>query len=154
MILNRKYYQFRQLKLQTGLSGRMKPLVKSTQSRFKQLSWNVFHKCRNQSNNTLTVLLHNPLFKSSNNCSNSNGRYNNCNIRYTNISSQEQSENWHSSQKVSSYGIRLTMQTTSKFHSNQKMWLTKIDTKCTFIAWKLANDSILLKFIKNRFKIL
>ena len=39
----------------------MKPLVKSTQSRFKQLSWNVFHKCRNQSNNTLTVLLHNPL---------------------------------------------------------------------------------------------
>ena len=91
MILNQKYYQFRQLKLQTGLSGRMKPLVKSTQSRFKQLSWNVFHKCRNQSNNTLTVLLHNPLFKSSNNCSNSNGRYNNCNIRYTNISSQEQS---------------------------------------------------------------
>ena len=91
MILNRKYYQFRQLKLQTGLSGRMKPLVKSTQSRFKQLSWNVFHKCRNQSNNTLTVLLHNPLFKSSNNCCNSNGRYNNCNIRYTNISSQEQS---------------------------------------------------------------
>ena len=69
----------------------MKPLVKSSQSRFKQLSWNVFHKCRNQSNNTLTVLLHNPLFKSSNNCSNSNGRYNNCNIRYTNISSQEQS---------------------------------------------------------------
>ena len=75
-------------------------------------------------------------------------------IRYASISSQEQSENWHSSQMVSSYGITVTMSITSKFHSNQKMWLTKIDTNCTFIAWKLANDSILLKFIKNGFKIL